>query len=319
MPAGFLSQEQRDHHGNFIDDPTPAQLAQYFYFDDCDRSLINLRRGNHNRLSFAVQLGIVRFLGTFLDNPHDAPINAQIYVAKQLKLDSTCLDSYNQRQTWWDHTVVIRQHYGYSDFSNQPGHWKLVRWLYNRAWWSEESPSVLFDQATAYLVEHKILLSGATFLERLVAQVRERIQQKVWNRIAQLPSTTQRNQLEALLNLAPNSHQTILEDLRRAPMRYGAPALVQALQRLVQIRQFGVKQLDFSRLPPSRIRALARSAFSVKIQDAPLDIVTKGWSRWVVLKNGANRSTSLYLLRFRAVINRPLSAGCVCFAQCALE
>lgn len=265
MPVGFLTQEQRARYGNFIDDPTPAQLTQYFYFDDCDRSLIDLRRGNHNRLGFAVQLGTVS-LGTFLDKPHDAPINAQIYVAKQLNFNSTCLDSYNQRQTWWDHTVVIRQHYGYSDFSNQPGHWRLIRWLYNRAWWSEESPSVLFDQVTAYLVEHKILLPGATFLERLVAQVRERIQQKVWNRIAQLPSTTQQNQLEALLNLAPNSHQTILEDLRRSPTRYSAPALVQALQRLVQIRQFGVGQLDFGRLPPSRIRALARSAFTVKAQ-----------------------------------------------------
>ena len=266
MPVEFLLQEQRDRYGKFVDVLTSAQLAQYFFFDDYDRALINLRRGNQNRLGFALQLATVRFLGTFLDNPNRVSIEAQIYVTKQLSLDPVCINDYNQRQTWWDHTVVIRQHYGYSDFSHQPGHWRLVRWLYKRAWWSEESPSVLFDQVTAYLVEHKILLPGVTLLERLIVRVRERIQQKVWNRIAQLPSAMQQRQLEALLNLAPNSHQTILEDLRRSPTRYSASALVQALQRLVQVRQFSVGQLDFGRLPPSRIRALARSAFTVKAQ-----------------------------------------------------
>ncbi|MCY7278493.1 MAG: DUF4158 domain-containing protein, partial [Phormidesmis sp. CAN_BIN44] len=166
----------------------------------------------------------------------------------------------------WDHTVVICQTYDYTQFSDQPGHWRLIRWLYARAWWSEETPSVLFDQTTAYLVDHKILLPGVSRLERLVAGVRERVQQRVWKRLATLPNESQRHRLEALLKIAPDQIQTTLELWRQSPTRHSGPALVQALKRLTQVRQIGMGQLDFGKLPSSRIRALARSALTSKAQ-----------------------------------------------------
>ena len=60
-----------------------------------------------------------------------------------------------------DHVAEIRRRYGYRDFHEGSEAAALSRWLANRAWVGAERPSVLFDLATARLVERKVLLAGS--------------------------------------------------------------------------------------------------------------------------------------------------------------
>lgn len=51
--------------GRFASDPTPEQLTRYFHLSPTDLEHARRRRSPATQLGYGVQLGTVRFLGTF--------------------------------------------------------------------------------------------------------------------------------------------------------------------------------------------------------------------------------------------------------------
>ena len=267
MPVDFLSSEQEQRYWRFASEPSPAQLLRYFVLSATDRELVDARRGDHNRLGFAVQLGTVRFLGTFLPDAINVPASVVSFVATQIDVAPTDLAGYSAREpTHREHAGEIQRRYGYRDFTDPREHFALVRWLYARAWVSAERPSVLFDLATARLVERKVLLPGVSVLTRLVAQVRDRTALRLWRTLAAAPNAAQRTRLEGLLELADGARYSTLDRLRRAPISASAAGLVAGLDRVRDIRGLGVSDIDVAAIPAGRMAALARHAVAARAQ-----------------------------------------------------
>jgi len=266
MPVDFLTPEQEAKYGQFVEAPTIEQLAKYFLLDDQDKKNVFNHRGAHNRIGYAIQLGTVRFLGTFLSDPTAVPYNVKNYVSQQLRLDMSDLDKYRLSESRWDHTKEIRNTYGYHDFTDQPGHFRLVRWLYIRAWLTAERPSILFDLATARCVENKIILPGVSVLTRLISQIRERTSLKLWDKLSSLPDKNQIQMLEDLLEINLNSHKSNLELLRQPPVSLTSSGIIKAIDRLESIRELGTDKWDISGIPIGRIHTLSRYSSMTRAQ-----------------------------------------------------
>jgi TnpA family transposase len=266
LPVSFLTEQQRNRYGHFDGEPTPEQLDRYFHLDDRDRQLVYAHRGDHNRLGFAIQLCTARFLGTFLEDLSDVPVGIINCLAHQLQIDQlSCFFHYRDSETRWDHAAEIRQHCGLREFSEPGSQFRLNRWLYALCWTGTDRPGVLFDRATTWLIAQKVLLPAVTTLERHVAHLRNRVEERVWSMLATAASPETRPKLEALLAIPDGGHQSLFDHLRKGPYRRSVPELVRALDRVEEVRRLGIDVAVAQRIPAGRLQALARFANTAKV------------------------------------------------------
>nr|WP_172692830.1 Tn3 family transposase [Enterobacter cloacae]AVE23518.1 Mobile element protein [Enterobacter cloacae] len=262
MAADFLTDKQTQNYGRYAAEPNEIQLARYFHLDERDLTFINLRRGRHNRLGIALQLTTARFLGTFLSDLMQIPPGVQFYVARQLNIRyPEIISRYAQREnTRWEHHGLIRQHYSYHDFGDFPWSFRLKRLLYTRAWLSNERPGLMFDFATAWLLQNKVLLPAASTLTRVIGEIRERATRRLWRKLAALPNRWQTAQLAGLLEIPEGQRLSVMEHLKRGPVTISGPAFTEALERYTRLRSLEFSCLNFTGLPAIQLRNLARYA-----------------------------------------------------------
>ena len=172
MPVGFLSDEQANRYGRFLGDPTQDQLARHFHLDDADRAFVGEHRGDHNRLGVAVQLGSIRLLGTFLEDPALTPASVVRFAGDQLAMAGSAelMAMYVASAGRWRHGPRIRERYGYRLLTDFGVSFRLHRFLYALCWTGTDRPSTLFERAVAWLQAAKVVLPGISVLERAVAR-----------------------------------------------------------------------------------------------------------------------------------------------------
>jgi TnpA family transposase len=282
MPVNFLSPAQRERYGRYAGDPSAEQLARYFHLDEADLATIADKRGEHNRLGYALQLSTVRFLGTFLEDLGTTPSAVLQALRRQLGLSgSDRIVDYAQGEQRWVHAEQIRTEHGYRALTDPIAGFAFARWLYAQCWTGTDRPSVLFDRATSWMLAQKVLLPGASVLERFVARLRERVDARLCRLLGSQLTGTQRTQLEALLQVPPGERYSPLDKLRSGPVRVSGPALVRALDRLRAVRQLGITMPDTVSIPPGRIAALARFADKAKVSIVDRLPETRRWATLV--------------------------------------
>ena len=266
MPVSFLSHEQRENYGRYSGALSPDDLTRYFHLDDTDHALIAQKRGEYNRLGFAAQLGTVRYLGTFLEDPLDVPVTILHTLAKQLRIEAmTDAHIYSASRQRLQHAAEIKTQYGYVEITERQVGFHLTRWLYALCWTGTDRPSVLFERAVTWMITHKVLLPGCSTFERYIARLRGRVEERLWLSLGRGISSEQQGRLESLLLVPVGSRSSQLDRLRKGPVMVSSRSLVVALMRLHSVRELGISLPAAARIPATRVAALARFAGAAKV------------------------------------------------------
>ncbi|NKY60933.1 Tn3 family transposase [Nocardia flavorosea] len=243
-----------------------VELERFCYLDDEDRRLIAARRRDYNRLGFAVQVVTVRYLGMFLVDPIDVPVELVAYLAEQLEIgDPSCLGEYMvRRSTRFEHQAEIAAEYGLVPFSESEA--ELAAWIADQAWITGDGPKAIFEGAVAWCRARRVLLPGVTTLEKLVAAGREAAEQRLWAQLAGQLSPSSAGVLLGLLEVPAGTKQRVseLDRLRKGVFRPSSKGMLAALERVGDLAVAGSAGVNVSAVPPRRLLGLAQHGLSGK-------------------------------------------------------
>jgi hypothetical protein len=264
VPVEFLTDERAAVYGRFGQRPSRLELERFCFLDDADLGLINKRRGDHSRLGFALQLVTVRATGAFLSDPLDVPTVVLDDVVAQLGIaDPSVVKHYTERRTTrFEHQAEIMSAYGYRAFAATEG--ELAAWVADQSWTSGDGPTVLFDDAVAWLRQRRVLLPGLSTLVRLVARVREETTERLHATLAAAVPAERVTALLRTCEVPEGARVSLLEEWSHRPRTPSGLSMVKALDRVAEIAGLGLGELDLSGVPVRRVSELGRYGLAVK-------------------------------------------------------
>ncbi|HFU1900209.1 TPA: Tn3 family transposase [Escherichia coli] len=181
-------------------------LIRYYTFNDSDLSLIRQRRGDANRLGFAVQLCLLRYPGYALGTDSELPEPVILWVAKQVQAEPASWAKYGERDvTRREHAQELRTYlqlapFGLSDFR------ALVRELTELAQQTDKG-LLLAGQALESLRQKRRILPALSVIDRACSEAIARANRRVYRALVEPLTDSHRAKLDELFSGAKHKHQ----------------------------------------------------------------------------------------------------------------
>ena len=257
MPVDFLTEAERERWQRFPDTVPQDDLFVFFQLSDEDKGEVRRQRDSQNRLGYALQLCILRYLGFVPDHLQAIPPEVIAFVADQLEIDPRVLPLYaNRRRTQTDHQLHVQ---AYLQFRRAAplDFYALQTWLVERAL-EHDKPTLLLQLACEKLYREKIVRPGVTRLERLVATARDQAHAETFRRLTPLLTDERKTFLDGLLPPDLRTGRTLLSWVRQEAVAPVASQIIATLQKIAFLHDTGVHQWDLDSLNPNRAKWLAQ-------------------------------------------------------------
>jgi TnpA family transposase len=244
----------------------PDGIAALCRIDETDMSLIRQRRGDGNRLGFAVHLCLLRGLGIALGADTALPAAFIAQLASNLGVRQAAWGEYGTREeTRQEHARDARAYlgltaFGMGDFRN------VVQEIESVARQTDRG-RVLVETAIASLRRNAVALPAIEVIEKACAEGLTRATRHVHGTLNGPLDDEHRARLDGLLNRRPDSALTQIGWLRQAPARPNARSMLEHVERLTAWRALDLPWPAARLVHRNRLLKLAREGASMTSAD----------------------------------------------------
>jgi hypothetical protein len=240
-------------------------LLRYYTFSESDLSVIRQRRGNHNRLGFAVQLCYLRHPGFALPPEAAPPTLLLLFVGMQLGIDPKVWPQYAERpETRREHLLELQAWLGLRPFSAKD-HRQLVLKLSELAQQTDRG-IVLAEALVEILRQQHAILPVPYVIERVCSEALTRGTRRIYKILTSSLTKHHRYILDKLLVMREGSKDSVLIWLRQPPGPPKPKHILIHLERLKVLNELNLPEGVESAVHQSRLLKLAREGAQMTAQ-----------------------------------------------------
>jgi hypothetical protein len=242
-----------------------VELIRHYTFLEPDLSIIRQRRGDHNRLGFAVQLCYLRYPGFALPTDAEPPPALLTLVGRQLHIEPDVWPQYAQRaETRREHLLELQAWLNLTPFSVAD----YRRFLHQLAELAQQTDRgiVLAAKLVEMLRQQRIILPAVDVIERLCSEALTRGTRQVYKALTAPLSDHHRSALDSLLTLREGTKGSGLIWLRQPPGPPKPKHILAHLERLKAIRELSLPEGLEHAVHQNRMLKLAREGGQMTAQ-----------------------------------------------------
>jgi len=249
---------------------TEDQFIRHYTFSESDLSLIGQRRGDHNRLGFAVQLCYLRHPSFALPNGADPPALLLAFVGHQLRIEPGIWPQYALRpETRREHLAELAAWLNLTPFAIAD----YRRFVHELAEVAQQTDRgiVLAETLIGWLRQQRIILPPLDVIERVCSEALTRGTRQVYEALTSSLSEQHRQALDGLL--APREgaegskgKESVLIWLRQPPGPPNPKHMTAHLERLKTVRELGISEGLEHLTHQNRLLKLAREGGQMTAQ-----------------------------------------------------
>lgn len=233
------------------------QITECYTFSPADLDLIAKRRGEPNRLGFAIQLSFLRYPGRAWVPDELVPALMLRFIAGQVGISTDRMAEYAARdETRREHLAELIATFDWRTFALRE-HREVSAWLLTLARGMDRGLA-LVRALLEELRQRRILAPAMSVIDRLASAVRHRARREAYRALTADLSPEQRVRLDELLAPYPDSRQTHLGWLRQPGGAPNPANILKCIERLSVLRKLGIPGDWARRVHQNRLLQTAR-------------------------------------------------------------